>query len=163
MRNQSLLILLIILIVGACTKKQEERQIEVKTMEEGQDLSDIISSPLDKEGKLDTVNVAKMSFKSDNYYFGEIREGDTVKHVFQFTNTGKVPLSIKDAQTSCGCTVPTWPEYRIPPGASDSIAVVFNSKNKTGYQNKAITILGNTYPNKTIVYLKGKVIGKKVE
>lgn len=163
MRNQSFLILLIFLIAGACAKKQEERQIEVRTLEDGQDLSEIISSPLDKEGKLDTVNVAKMNFKTSSYYFGEVREGDTVKHIFHFINTGNSPLAIKNAQTSCGCTVPTWPEYMIAPGDSDSISVVFDTKNKTGYQNKAITVIGNTYPNKTIVYLKGRVIGKKVE
>ena len=163
MRIQSFLIYLAIFLLGACTQKKEERQIEVKTLEDGQDLSEIISSPLDEEGNLDTVYVAKMYFESPNYFFGEVREGDTVEHVFHFTNTGKSPLAIKDAQTSCGCTVPTWPEYSIPPGSSDSVKVVFNTKNKTGYQNKAITIIGNTYPNKTIVYLKGKVIGKKVE
>ncbi|HKK89488.1 MAG TPA: DUF1573 domain-containing protein [Saprospiraceae bacterium] len=163
MRNQSFLLLLIALLAAACTQKQEERQIKVKTLEDGQDLSEIISSPLDKEGKLDTVHVAKMNFETSSYYFGEVREGDTIEHVFHFVNTGKSPLSIKNAQTSCGCTVPTWPEYMVAPGASDSISVVFDTKNKTGYQNKAITIIGNTYPNKTIVYLKGKVIGKKVE
>lgn len=119
--------------------------------------ADIIRNPVTAEGPVDTVNVAKMSFEETTFDFGEVREGDIVKHTYKFVNTGKVPLIISDARSTCGCTVPTWPEEPIEPGAGGEIQVQFNTSNKGREQRKPITISANTYPAQTIVYLKGFV------
>ena len=78
-----------------------------------------------------------------------------------FKNTGYVPLIISSASASCGCTVPTFPEEPIAPGAEATIAVVFNSENKMGLQTKTITIVANTVPNTKVLYLRGEVLEAK--
>ena len=105
-----------------------------------------------------------MTFKESEYNFGHITEGDVVEHTFNFTNTGASNLIITDASASCGCTVPSYPETPIYSGASGSITVKFNSANKSGEQNKTITISANTENGterlkiKTFIHPKGTKI-----
>ena len=65
----------------------------------------------------------------------------------KFKNTGNEPMIISNAKGSCGCTVPQWPKEPIAPGESGEINVQFNSKNKTGAQNKRVTINIDIYPS----------------
>ncbi|MBT8220674.1 MAG: DUF1573 domain-containing protein [Bacteroidia bacterium] len=106
----------------------------------------------------DTINVAKMKFVETTFDFGNIEEGQLVEHNYTFTNTGIAPLTITNARSTCGCTVPEWPKEPIAPGQSGSIEVVFNSRGKKAKQNKPITIIANTHPQQTVVYLRGNVI-----
>lgn len=119
--------------------------------------ADIIRNPVSAEGPVDTVNVAKMAFMETFFDFGEVQEGEIVKHTYQFTNAGRVPLIITDARSTCGCTVPTWPKEPIEPGDSGVISVEFNTKSKYREQKKPIIITANTYPARTTVYLEGFV------
>ncbi len=105
--------------------------------------------------------LTSVEFKKPTYEFGEVTEGDKVKHTYYFTNTGKEPMIITKAKGSCGCTVPTWPREPIAPGAKGQIDVVFNTarKGKVGgqLQSKRITITANTDPASTYLTIKGKV------
>ena len=120
-------------------------------------ISSIIRSPVTASGLKDTASVARMEFEEKIYDFGEVEEGDIVSHTFHFTNTGKAPLVISDAHSTCGCTVPQWPKDPIPPGGKGTIEVTFNTKNKTRRQEKPVIISANTYPSVNKVYLKGYV------
>lgn len=122
--------------------------------------ADLIRNPVSAEGPTDTVNVAKITFEETEYAYGEVQEGELVEHVFQFTNTGKVPLLINTARSTCGCTVPEWPKQPIPPGGKGEIAVKFDTTNKFGRQNKPVNIVANTYPARTTIYLNGEVRAK---
>jgi hypothetical protein len=125
------------------------------------DISSIIRNPISANKPLDTINLPKMTFEESIFDFGTVNEGDQVKHTFKFENTGKVALIINNAKSTCGCTVPKWPKHPIAPGEHGEINVVFNTENKPNYQEKPISITSNTYPNKTVVKLKGKVNPKK--
>ncbi|MEE1964611.1 DUF1573 domain-containing protein [Allomuricauda taeanensis] len=48
-------------------------------------------------------------------WFWSYSQGSAVEHIFKFKNTGKVPLVILDATSTCGCTVPSCPKEPIPP------------------------------------------------
>ncbi|MDX2303750.1 MAG: DUF1573 domain-containing protein [Microscillaceae bacterium] len=100
---------------------------------------------------------AKMDFKENLFDFGTVKEGKVVEHTFEFTNTGSVPLVIKEATASCGCTVPQWPKEPIAPGEKNVIQVQFNSQGKPGNINKTVTIQANTYPPITTLQIKGTV------
>lgn len=139
----------------ACSDDRKGEQIE--TIQADGKISQIIRNPVQADGTLDTVNVAKMTFENPEYDFGEVKEGEIVRHVFKFTNTGKVPLLINDAKSTCGCTVPQWPTELIEPGDDGEIVVEFNTAGKTGFQEKPVTITANTYPSTTRVYLRGFV------
>lgn len=136
--------------------------------ENGTDVSELgpnaamIRNPVDAGvDNIDTVNVAKLTFTDSNEYaFGSVKEGEVITHDFTFTNTGKVPLLITKARSTCGCTVPAYPEQPIAPGDEGVISVAFDTKNKYGRQRKYVTIIANTYPASTIVYVDGIVINE---
>ncbi|MGB7843422.1 MAG: DUF1573 domain-containing protein, partial [Salinimicrobium sp.] len=50
------------------------------------------------------VYYPEMSFTETEFDFGTIEKGTPQEHVFTFTNTGKAPLVITNASSSCGCT-----------------------------------------------------------
>lgn len=163
---QSLWIAFTLSLFVACGGSNQPQANSEKTLEEikkegGIKNSDIIRNPVSASQPTDTVNVAKMSFAEAEYNFGEVDEGAVVNHTFQFVNTGKVPLIISAARSTCGCTVPEWPKDPIQPGESGEIKVKFDSTNKTNAQTKPITITANTYPSETKVILKGFVRSKE--
>ena len=99
-----------------------------------------------------------VEFTESTFDFGTIDEGEKVSHVYKFKNTGSEPLIIKDAKGSCGCTVPQWPKEPIAVGETGELLVEFNSKGKSGAQNKRVTITANTSPAQTFINIKGEVI-----
>lgn len=109
------------------------------------------------------VEAAEIKFKETEHNFGTVTAGDTVRHTFSFTNTGKGPLVIATATASCGCTVPDYPREPIAPGGTGEIAVVFNTSGKLGEQNKTVTVTANTNPSNTELLLKGKVLHPATE
>jgi hypothetical protein len=102
-------------------------------------------------------NQATFKFKEEEYSFGTIKQGETVNHDFEFTNSGKEPLVITNATGSCGCTVPVWPKDPIPPGGKGTIKVSFNSAGKMGMQDKTITLTSNAKQSPMIIHIKGTV------
>jgi hypothetical protein len=126
----------------------------------GVDNKDLIRMPVTADGVKDTINVARIVFDKGLFNFGEVIEGELVKHEFTFTNTGKIPLVISDARATCGCTVPDYPKKPIPPNGKGVISVVFDTKGKGDFQRKPVNILSNAYPNQTEVILEGRVVPK---
>lgn len=119
--------------------------------------ADLVRNPVSANMPLDTNQLARISYEAPIYEFGTVKEGEIVEHTFKFTNTGKIPLVIQKARSSCGCTVPEWPQEPIPPGGTGVITAKFNTESKTGLQSKQIRVTANTYPNETKVELKGMV------
>jgi hypothetical protein len=125
---------------------------------------------LDQSGNIPGTNVntpgvpsgpaTTIRYDKDKHEFGTVEEGDVVKHIFKFTNTGKEPLIISNAKGSCGCTVPTWPHEPVPPGGTGEIKVEFNTKGKPGNQSKRVTVTANTVPTDTYLEVAGEVRGK---
>lgn len=93
---------------------------------------------------IDNPTAPNMSFDQKEYKFGTIKQGESVTYEFKFTNTGKEPLIITNAQGSCGCTVPEYPKEPIKPNGNGTVKVTFNSTGKMGPQDKTVTL---TYDN----------------
>jgi len=150
---------LIILLGGiaACNDESNGNGKSVQEIKTDGKINSIIRNPVSADGTIDTVNVARMTFESLSFDYGDVKEGEIVTHVFRFVNDGKVPLLINNAHSTCGCTVPTWPKEQVDPGASGEIDVEFNTSNKSGFQEKPIIITANTFPATTKVYLRGYV------
>jgi len=106
------------------------------------------------------ANSPVMKFESESHDFGKIKQGDKTSYGFKFINTGKSPLIISNAVASCGCTTPEWPKTPLQPGQGGEIKVTFNSANKSGLQDKLITITANTNPAQSMVHLIGEVLTK---
>lgn len=132
------MMVLVVAILSACNQTDKNKGTNAET------------------NSADSAPVIK--FDKDIYEFGKIKEGQSVAYDFEFTNTGKTPLIIKEAVATCGCTVPEWPKDPILPEASGKIKVVFNSAGKSGLQDKVVTITANTIPAQTQIHLIGEVI-----
>jgi hypothetical protein len=104
---------------------------------------------------------AAIKFDNDAFDFGKINQGDKVTHEYKFTNNGQAPLIITDSYATCGCTKPEWPKAPVKPGESGVIKVTFSSAGKSGLQDKQITVVANTTPDRTVVHLVGEVLEKK--
>jgi hypothetical protein len=112
--------------------------------------------------QLDTSKYTTINWKDTMISFGTIREGDTVRGTFNFTNTGTKPLFISDVRPSCGCTVADYPQEAIAPGHSGSIRTAFGTGWHPGAQVKLLVVKTNTRPktNSKLV-LRGEVIPKQ--
>jgi len=104
-------------------------------------------------------NSPDISFEKTVHDYGTITQGSDGTCEFRFTNTGKEPLILSKPASSCGCTVPTWPQEPILPGKGDVIKVTYNTNN-VGPINKTVTVLSNAKTNKVILSIKGTVTAK---
>ncbi|MBR9853396.1 MAG: DUF1573 domain-containing protein [Algicola sp.] len=99
---------------------------------------------------------AKIEFKSETIDYGEIERGSDGIRVFEFTNTGNVPLVISNVRSSCGCTIPKKPEEPILPGKTGKIEVKYDT-NRVGPIRKAITVTSNADTPTKVLKIKGTV------
>jgi hypothetical protein len=101
---------------------------------------------------------AVLNLVTDTYNFGKIKKGEIVSYSFKFKNTGVIPLIIKDAIATCGCTVPEPPTKPIKPSEESEIRVVFNSAGKPiGAIEKAVNVTSNALNNPVQLRLVGEI------
>jgi hypothetical protein len=153
--SQSLVFLALITFIS-CTnnsQKDEETAIDKPLLENESEKVSFGS----QEPNGGAENAAIITLDNDIYDFGVVSEGEKVKHVYNFTNTGKSPLILSNVSASCGCTTPEYSKHPINPGEKGSVTVVFDSQNQVGIQQKIISILSNAEPSQTILQLKGEV------
>ncbi len=100
---------------------------------------------------------AEIKFVTEEIDYGTIKQGADGVRVFEFKNTGKAPLVISGASSSCGCTVPSWPKEPIAPGASGKIEVKYDTT-RIGQIAKTILVNSNAKDTPTVALrIKGKV------
>lgn len=163
------------LSLNACQQSAESAKNESKNEENtaapaqkaGADVNAQTTTPQDtatknpNAGKLPKAKQGEepiIEFVSKEHNFGEVKEGETVKHAFKFKNTGKTPLVIEEARPGCGCTVPKWPKEPIPPGGESEIIAEFKTQGQGGgVKEKSITIKSNTNPAETILKFKANI------
>lgn len=103
-----------------------------------------------------------MVLASDVVDYGEIvQNADPVRKV-KFTNTGTEPLIIKNAQGSCGCTVPLWPKEPIMPGETSEIEIHY-ATDRIGQIMKTVTVTTNEEGVSHVIQVKGNVRVKPAE
>lgn len=141
--------LVAVIALAACNNEQKQTQTE--TVSNNGAINANVSPATD------AVNAAAFKFEKESYDFGQITEGEKVSYEFVFTNSGTEPMIITGAMATCGCTVPDYPKEPIAPNAEGKISVIFDSKGKSGMQNKVITITANTVPASTQLHLIGDV------
>jgi hypothetical protein len=108
---------------------------------------------------------AKIEFKAkDNTIdYGTVtKEADSGLRTFEFKNTGNQPLMITNVQSTCGCTVPSFPKEPIMPGKTGKIDVKYNMN--PGPIRKTITVESNASNyegGKVPLKIKGDVVVKQ--
>ena len=119
--------------------------------------ADVVKNDKSAQGAVQN-NMAKMAFVETVHDFGKVIRGEKVSYKFSFKNVGESDLIISKVSTSCGCTVGKYPKKAVKPGEEATVGVTFDSTHKRGMQNKTITILANTQPNRTILRIKANVL-----
>lgn len=104
-------------------------------------------------------SMAKITFEAREYDFGSVEQGEKVKNVFRFSNTGKDPLVIERVQTSCGCTAAITSAKTIQPGQTGTIETTFNSERFYGQVHKTVSVYSND-PDEALIRLtiRGRVV-----
>ena len=101
---------------------------------------------------------AEIKFDKLEHDYGDVPFNGDGTCEFRFTNTGNEPLLIQKPKSSCGCTIPSWPNEPILPGESDVIKVTYKT-NRVGNINKTVTVTSNAIKNSTVVLrIKGHVL-----
>ncbi|MCG8411962.1 MAG: DUF1573 domain-containing protein [Bacteroidales bacterium] len=102
--------------------------------------------------------IASIKFDTTYYDFGNLTQGEKVSYTFKFKNTGTADLLIKDAYSTCGCTVPKYDKKPISPGKSGRIEVLFDSSGRKGVQFKTIVLKLNTVIEEVSLYIKANIV-----
>lgn len=105
----------------------------------------------------------KFSFVEETHDYGTVPEGPVADCDFVFTNTGKRPIVITNAQGSCGCTVPEWPRQPIKPGEKGTIHVKYTTQGHQGPISKEVTITSDAQQSTTVLHIRGTVSPKPAE
>lgn len=101
--------------------------------------------------------VTSVEWMEESHNFGEIKQGEKVRHEFKFKNTGDQPAYIENVKPACGCTAPTWTKEPIAPGAEGTVVLEFDSANKTGVQKKTATVTMNTEPKVKVLNFSAEI------
>ena len=110
-----------------------------------------------------STSQAEIKFDKEVHDFGTIPYSGNGTYEFKFKNTGKEPLIISNAQGSCGCTVPTYPQnIPIKPGETQVIKVTYDTK-RPGNFTKTVTIQSNAKTPEKVITIKGVVESAPVE
>ena len=110
-----------------------------------------------------TQSGPEIEFEKIVHDYGDVPYNGDGKCEFRFTNTGDEPLLIQKPKSSCGCTIPSWPQVPILPGESDVIKVSYRT-NRAGNFNKTVTVTSNAIKNSTVVLrIKGRVLDQPAE
>jgi hypothetical protein len=104
----------------------------------------------------DGALVAEIKFAETTHDFGVIEYKSNGAYDFQFTNVGNAPLVINGANTSCGCTTPSYTKTPVAPGETGTISVKYDTT-RTGVFNKSVTIVSNAKTPQVVLYIKGEV------
>jgi hypothetical protein len=90
---------------------------------------------------------------------GPVKQGAEAVHAFRFTNVGTQPLLIREVKPSCGCTLVDWPRQFIQPGQKGEVRVRYRaSPDLAGEELRHVTVLANTEPGFTHLYLKARIV-----
>ena len=101
-----------------------------------------------------------IEFATTDHDFGTVTEGQKVSFTYSVKNTGAAPLIIQNAQPSCGCTVPEWTKTPIPVGGTGFVKAEFDTKGKSGVNNKTITVTSNAWPKTATLKFKAMVTAR---
>ena len=131
----SIIVLLAALSLNGCKKSPEE-----KAREHGQEIW----------------------FEEQMHDYGQIEKDSDGTWAFKFKNLGEEAILINRVRSTCGCTVPDWPQEPIEPGASGEIKVVYNTAT-TGTFLKSVIVYSTASNSPVKLQIKGKVVTAESE
>ena len=96
--------------------------------------------------QLSAAELAKapqLTFPSYSLDFGNVQEDTATEKEIVFTNTGKKELLVKSVRPNCACVTASVSKTSLKPGESATLTISFDPQDRTGTQNKAVTLYSN--------------------
>jgi hypothetical protein len=91
--------------------------------------------------------------------FGEVKEGQIVRHDFVVKNESQKTINIIEVKTTCGCTGSKIGKNTLLPGEETLLEVQFNTKGYSGLAEKYIYVQTDDLDNALLTFIiKAKVI-----
>lgn len=103
-------------------------------------------------------NAGEFKFDTETFDFGKVTLNKPVVHVFNFTNTGDMPLIISKVETTCGCTVSEYTETPVKKGEKGFVKVILTPVGAALPFSKAITLTSNARQTTKVLYIKGESV-----
>ncbi|MCQ2230041.1 MAG: DUF1573 domain-containing protein [Bacteroidales bacterium] len=116
-------------------------------------ISATIAEDFSKLSDAELSNAPSVSFDSKDFDFGSVGQGSKVEHDYIITNNGEKNLVIRKVKASCGCTAVNPAKTILAKGESTTIHATFDSRGKSGRQQKTITVITND-PKQSNVILR---------
>ena len=92
----------------------------------------------------DAMAVPRLAVDPPSFDFGSALPGKSLHKEFVLRNIGGAPLVIDKVSTTCGCTVATGYETRIPPGGRTVLRVTFTTPARPpGRTEKSVLVRSN--------------------
>jgi len=100
----------------------------------------------------------------DTWDFGEVKEGEVIKHNFTLKNETDKVLNIEHVHTSCGCTASEVKKKILKPQEATTIEVTLKSKGYSGLIKQYVYVHTDSLDNPVIKFtIKANVVKKGVE
>lgn len=100
---------------------------------------------------------ATVKWMKKSHDFGEIQQKKPVTVVFKVKNKGISPFQIYNVESTCGCTIPSYPKQPIKLGETAEITATFDAKN-AGAFFKTIKVSSNASKKPVELRLRGTVV-----
>lgn len=112
-----------------------------------------------KDSKSDTDQLTGdcLTFETTTIDYGTITKGANPDRTIEIKNESPDPVVILNAQSSCGCLVPTYPASPILPGESADFKVRYDTQ-RVGAFSKTVTVQLNCSDEYVTITVKGTVI-----
>ncbi len=101
---------------------------------------------------------AEFKFEAETHDFGKIPLNKAAVYIFNFTNTGDLPLIISKIETTCGCTVGEYTKTPVKKGEKGFVKVTMTPAGVALPFNKAITVSSNARTTTKVLYIKGESV-----
>jgi hypothetical protein len=104
----------------------------------------ILTAPLFLLALIPALDAApKLVITPETYDFGEAPSGESIQATFTLRNGGDESLHIAYVRTSCGCTTTALEKRDLAPGEKTPLVATLSLKNRSGPQNKILTVGSN--------------------
>jgi hypothetical protein len=148
-KNIFMLVLVSILVLAACQNDTSKSSHDEVLNDSSALSTDLVNNPTTDENQVVSLEQSGLLVFADTVHdFGKLTEGEVIQHEFEYVNKGSKEVIITNAKGSCGCTVPEYDYEPIPPGGTGVMKVTFDSKGKTGFNEKSVMITTNGVPSK---------------
>ncbi|MCB0613466.1 MAG: DUF1573 domain-containing protein [Phaeodactylibacter sp.] len=104
-----------------------------------------------------TKETAILNITNPEFDFGRVEEGEAIKHIFEVTNSGNIPINIRDLRCSDRINIARWDKSPLAPGEKRAIGVNVNTNDQVGAFQGQVEVVANTTPPETILRITGHI------